>query len=389
MIIGASISQYKSHCCGCGACAAICPVLAITLKRNRNGFLYPTIDDKKCIGCGKCAKYCAFNASNTGNQLQLSYAVKHTDETVRENSRSGGIFTSLSDLILDRDGAVYGCKLDGCTKAVHGRAATKAERDAFRGSKYIQSETHEVFAAVKQDLQNGLWVLFSGTPCQVGAVQRFCADVNSDKLLLVDIVCHGVPSPLVWADYLDYCAKSNKKKVLSVDFRDKKRFGWAAHEETVVFEDQSTVSGHIFRKLFYDHLILRKDCFSCPYRSLERVGDITIADCWGIRQHYPDFDDDRGVSLVLVNSDKGREFFSKAKDISVLPVEIDKLMQPALQENWEYPSAYDEFWKYYHTHPFWFVVNKYVSQLPSQNLIIRILRRGKAIIRRAINYLRT
>jgi len=356
-----SIEQFKGHCCGCGECMAICPISAITMKQSANGFLYPQVQSDKCIGCSKCIAHCAFNNKPLSNSLLKTYAVKHKNENVRAKSRSGGIFTAISDVVLEKGGVVYGCKLIDNARAVHARATTKKERDCFRGSKYIQSETYHLFNNVKEDLKSGLWVLFSGTPCQVNAIKDFCVDVETEKLLLVDIVCHGVPSPLVWSNYLEYIEKKHKKKVFSIDFRDKNKFDWAAHKETFFFEDSTDVSYDIFTQLFYSHTIIRKDCFQCPYKNLNRVGDISIADCWGIAKHYPEFNDNKGVSLVLINSSKGQYFYEQAQGISQIEVDINKLMQAPLRENWGEPINYDEFWKYYHRHSFEKVVNRYVN----------------------------
>ena len=363
-----NINIYKNHCCGCGECSIICPTNAIKMKLNKQGFYYPVVIAKNCIYCSKCVNHCSYNNGSNkdlADSVLTSYAVKHKDEIIRAASRSGGVFTSLSDLVLDRGGVVYGCQLFDCRTAIHTRATTKEERDAFRGSKYIQSETHQIFESVKNDLLNGLWVLFSGTSCQVNAIKDFCGNIDCSKLLLVDIVCHGVPSSKIWTDYLKYIEKTNKKKIVSVDFRDKSKFGWAAHTETFVFEDGTDHSSDYFRRLFYDHLILRKDCFECPYRSLERISDITIADCWGIAEHYPEFNDNKGVSLVLVNTDQGQSFYNQLSDIDYIEVDINNLMQPPLKENWIIPKNYDEFWGFYNKRSFKKVINKYVLKKPS------------------------
>ncbi len=362
------IEKYNDHCCGCGECVAICPAKAVSMKYNKQGFAYPIVDTQKCIDCSKCVKQCSFNNGtniNDSDKSQQYYAFKHIDESIRESSRSGGIFTALSDIVLGNGGVVYGCKLENCRRAVHTRATTKEERDAFRGSKYIQSETHHIFKDVKDDIKKGLLVLFSGTSCQVNAIKDYCKDLDCSKLILVDIVCHGVPSPKVWNDYLKYIEKTNNKKIVSVDFRDKRKFGWAAHEETVIFENGTDYSDNVFRRLFYDHLILRNDCFECPYRSLNRISDISIADCWGIAEHYPEFDDNKGVSLVLINTEKGLDIYKKTQREKSIEVDVQKLLQPPLRMNWDKPTDYSEFWKYYNSHSFKKVLNKYVLKKPS------------------------
>lgn len=378
-----NIARFNSHCCGCGACVAVCPRHAIAMEKNYQGFYYPTVNERKCVNCGKCLQQCAFNAENReepGTFIQETYAVKHYIDAVRAASRSGGIFTALSDVILDAGGVVYGCALENNREAVHIRATTKLQRDQLRGSKYIQSKTMDIWDNLKADLDAGLWVLFSGTSCQVDAVRSFCRGANCEKLLLVDIVCHGVPSPMVWGDYLDYLSAKQGAQILRVDFRDKKRFGWSDHKETVVFDDGSVCSGETFKRLFYDHYILRRDCFDCPYRNLKRVSDITIGDCWGIADHYKNFYDEQGVSLVLINSKKGREFFSKLQGIETIWVDISKLLQPPLHMNWPQPENYDVFWRFYSRHSFRKVIERFVEK--KKGILLRAVLKLKRLLGR-------
>lgn len=360
-----NVSIFKNDCCGCGVCSSICPSKAITMQLNQKGFYYPHVDDTKCSNCSHCVSQCSFNSTeNKSNSLLSAWAVKHTSSDVRQASRSGGVFTSISDYVLEQNGIVYGCELIENDKALHTRATTAQERNKFRGSKYIQSATYHIYESVKNDLLSGYWVLFSGTPCQVDALVNYCKNVNQSKLITVDIVCHGVPSSLIWSDYLEYIMKKFSKTIKSVEFRDKITFGWSAHEETFTFTDDTKVSSHIFRQLFYNHLILRESCFICPYKKLNRVGDISIADCWGITNNYPEFDDNKGVSLVLVNTAKGTAIFNNLNSIDSISVDINKLMQPCLEYNWEIPDNYNEFWSYYSKHGFQKVIDKYIYNKP-------------------------
>jgi len=373
-----NISIFQEHCCGCGECFASCPFDAISMKPNRQGFCYPEVDLNKCKGCSICVESCSYNKDRGHKNTVLSaYAVKHVCGEVRALSRSGGVFTALSDVILHKRGSIYGCRLIGNDEAVHERAITQEGRDAFRGSKYIQSDIKDAFYQVADDLKNGKWVLFSGTPCQVSAVADYCKNYDTSKLILVDVVCHGVPSKRVWKDYLKYIARTKKKAIVGVDFRDKHRFGWSAHRETFSFSDGTTYSDSIFRKLFYAHYILRRDCFSCPYKNLNRAGDITIADCWGITDHYPEFDDNQGVSLVLINSDKGRKIYNQIDDVVQIEVELNKVMQACLEKNWIIPEEYEPFWKYYTNHTFRQVIDRYVDK--KEHILIRGKNRVKEI----------
>lgn len=294
-----------------------------------------------------------------GKKQPIVYAVRHKDETIRENSRSGGIFTALSDLILKEQGVVYGCILTEDFEAIHVRTESVAGRDKMRGSKYIQSRLGDTYKKIKNDLAENRWVLFSGTSCQVAGLQAYVGEKN-EKLICVDIVCHGVPSPKVWKSYLKWQEGCNKAKVVSVDFRDKQKFGWRDHAETIVFDNKKIISSRIFRTIFYSHHILRPSCYECPYKSIEHPGNITIADYWGIEKAAPEFDDNKGVSLVLINDLRGQEIFEKIKNqIKWKQTKIEDSMQHALIEPYPMPNNRKEFWKDFKTKEFKVVAKKY------------------------------
>lgn len=224
-----------ADCCGCTACAAICPHDAITMQPDALGFLYPKVDVSKCIDCGLCERVCAFN-ENYDKSLNLStpdaYAVRHKEVDEIMKSRSGAAFAAISDVILENGGVVYGVGYADHFRAVHKRAETKEARDEFRGSKYVQSDLNGIFKQVKKDLLDGRMVLFSGTPCQTSGLNSFIGKKLRANLVLVDIVCHGVPGPFLWRDYISYLEKKHKDEICWVNFRDKETFGWTAHHET-------------------------------------------------------------------------------------------------------------------------------------------------------------
>lgn len=294
----------------------------------------------------------------------ICYGVKHKSNEVIENSRSGGIFTALSDKILADDGVIYGCAFDENYQAIHMRATTKDDRNKFRGSKYIQSRIDGIFSLVKEDLINGKKVLFSGTSCQVAALKKYLRGINTDALLLVDIVCHGVPSPLVWSDYLNYMRKKYKGEITSVDFRNKKDFGWSEHVESIWINGKQHNS-RIFTTLFYAHNILRPSCYACPYKNTIHPGDITIADFWGFQKSIPTFKDDKGVSLVLLNNQKGSDNFNMIREMVIAyNVEIENAMQPPLKKSFERPKNRDDFWKDYLEHyDLDYIIKKYCCKI--------------------------
>lgn len=349
----------KEDCCGCSACANICPKGAITMEADGLGFLYPKIDEAKCIKCGLCKKVCSFN-SNYDRSLNLNepevYAVRHKDLKEIVTSRSGAVFIALSDWVLNKNGIIYGAGYTGHFRVVHKRAVTKIERDEFKGSKYVQSDLNTVFKQVKNDLENNQYVMFSGTPCQTAGLRAFLklTGVNIDKLFLIDIVCHGVPSPYFWRDYIDYIERKNKQKVIEVNFRDKTKFGWTAHKESFKLEDTYTYT-------FYQHIMFRRSCGVCHFTNLKRPSDITIGDFWGWQKVNPEFNaDDKGVSLILLNTEKGIKLFQLIKqEINFIKTDTEHCMQPNLQHPSVIHPKRDEFEKDYIKYGFVYVAKKY------------------------------
>lgn len=309
-------------------------------------------------------------------EIPSTYAVKHKNENVRENSRSGGVFTALSDYVLSQNGIIYGCLLNEKFEAVHIRATTKMERDLMRGSKYIQSRIGETYKEAKNDLLSGNLVLFSGTSCQISGLRSYLQK-DFENLYCIDIVCHGVPSPLVWRRYLEWA--SNGRIISSVDFRNKKKFGWADHVETINFSNGDSIDSKVFTTLFYQHNILRPACYKCPYKNIMHPGDITIADYWGIDEAAPGFNDNKGASLVLINNDKGERLFDIIKaDIVYEHTEVEKSMQSTMIAPYEMPESRDLFWKQFKSKKFQDIVKKYCMEskyLKVKRFIKRVIQR--------------
>lgn len=292
------------------------------------------------------------------------YAVKHKNSEVIDKSRSGGVFTALSDAFLD-GGIVYGCVLNKSFKAIHIGASEKEDRDKMRGSKYVQSSLEQTFRAIRNHLDNNEKVLFSGTSCQVAGLKKFLQKDYSN-LLCVDIVCHGVPSPKVWKSYID-----SYDNVISVDFRNKKDFGWKNHVETVVTEGK-IIHSKVWTNIFYSGNALRPSCYECPYKSIFHPGDITIADYWGIEKAAPEFDDNKGVSLVLVNSEKGKESFELCKKFLIWKeTSIEDSMQRTFLRSEERPKKREQFWKDYNNKSFSYIVRKYGDKVPVWYRLLR------------------
>lgn len=305
---------------------------------------------------------------------QKAYIVKHLDLETRMASRSGGIFTAVSDVILEAGGVVYGSAVNDKFQAEHRRGTTKMERNSFRGSKYVQSSMGDCYKHVKTDLANGTTVLFSGTGCQVNGLKSFLGEMaNTDELLTMDIVCHGVPSPMIWSAFLSWMERKYHGKIETVNFRDK-RYGWMAHFETVMINGKSRVADY-YRAMFYKHYTLRPSCYECPFANLNRKGDLSIADAWGIDGKHSDFNDDKGCSLVLLNTEKGVKYFHEALgDIEQLEVPISKFMQPNLVKPSSRPVNRASFWNDFYENGFDFISRKYGMNTPKGRMISRVKR---------------
>lgn len=352
----------KSQCCGCTACASVCPHDAIAMQPDVMGFLYPVVDEHKCIDCGLCEKVCSFH-ENYDTSLNIpvpeTYAARHKDMREVETSRSGAAFIAISDWVLEHGGVVYGAGYAEHFRVVHKRAITKEERNEFKGSKYVQSDLGNTFRQVRQDLKDGKLVLFSGTPCQTSGLDSYIGKKLRENLYLVDIVCHGVPGPNLWRDYLVYLEKKQGDKICGVNFRDKQEFGWAAHHETFNFIDSGKV---VFKYLFYQYTTFRKSCEICPFANIHRPSDITLADFWGWERIYPELNkDDKGLSLVLVNTKRGKLLFNAVgQDMNVYRVDnLNDCLQPNLQcPSTPYPNR-EEFERDYAKYGFVYVAKKY------------------------------
>lgn len=309
-----------------------------------------------------------------------TYIVKQKDINSRMMSRSGGIFVAVSDKVLEAGGVVYGCALDENFNAYHRRATTKEERDLFRGSKYVQSDMKDAMKEAVADLKEGKFVLFSGTPCQIAGMKAICPQKYRENLLSMDIVCHGVPSPAVWNAYKQYMQKKYHGKITAVDFRNKRSHGWWDHIESMKIHGLE-IDSQIYKNLFYEHNILRDCCYNCPYKSLERQGDISIADAWGIAKAAPEFDDNHGVSLVMCSTEKGQIWLDKGlQDCDYQECDIDDYMQEPLIRSFEKPDNYEDFWKDYFSKDFSDIVKTGYEDSVKTRIKWRLKRIVKAII---------
>lgn len=354
--------QNKVKCCGCSACENICPVHAIKMQPDDCGFLYPHVNIELCINCGLCKKVCSFNNyeyrhNKLGKPLE-AYFGRSLDKEIVKNSRSGGVFVELSKYIFYMGGIVYGASIDDEHKVFHTRAESIDQIENMRGSKYVQSDIRSTFMQIKNDLHNHM-VMFVGTGCQVAGLYGFLQDIPQN-LITVDIVCHGVPSQKIWLENIKRIERLKNGKVSKCDFRDKSELGWSTHYESYVINHKKYYRKE-YTTLFYSNHILRPSCFECKYTNQARPGDITIADGWGIGKKSRKLDDNRGVSLILINSDVGKKIKEEiTHNLVLVECDEDAYLQPNLQAPSQRPSDYDQFWRDYMEKSYEYVVLKYV-----------------------------
>lgn len=316
----------RSHCSGCSACYAVCPRDAISMVPDELGFRYPQADPAKCIECGLCESVCAF-APCEEMQKPDAFAVRHQDDEEVRASTSGAVFAALSDYIIDCGGAVYGAGFGDHFRVIHKRASDKHQRDEFRRSKYVQSDMGDTFRRVREDLRTGIPVLFTGTPCQIAGLRSYIDGKLAENLYLADIVCHGTPSPAVWDSYLSWQEDRVGEKARNVLFRDKS-CGWRISRETIIFEG-GNVTSRSYNHLFYQNIMMRESCGICPFASVYRPSDLTMADYWRKDKSCPDFaSDNLGCSLVLCSTEKGRKLLGKVVGkLNVQEVNLEECLQ--------------------------------------------------------------
>ena len=302
----------KESCTGCAACASICPKGCIKMVEDREGFLQPKIDSKVCVGCRQCEKTCPIlNPPTIPSDFETkAYAAINKDEEIRMRSSSGGMFHALAKWTIEHGGVVFGARFDEKWEVMHDYTETIEGIEPFMRSKYVQSRVGDTFKQAKQFLEQDRWVLFSGTPCQIGGLQAFLGK-EYERLILVDLICHGVPSPAVWREYLKDYVKEGK--ILSINFRDKKD-GWLRFQNvtttttTTIREEQ--MENPYFRG-FLKNAYLRKSCYNCQFRTYHRVSDITLADYWGVHELCPEMFDDNGTSILFVHTEKGNNLITE------------------------------------------------------------------------------
>lgn len=322
----------KKECCGCGSCASACPRQCIEMIENKEGFLYPKIEEKKCINCGLCNQSCPIlNVKQEIPCVQNAYIVQNKDDSICRESTAGGAFTALASEVIMRGGVVYGAAYDENFRVVHQRAGKIPELKKFRNSKYVQSNLNNTFKEARTYLDQGVWVCYSGTPCQIEGIKRYLRK-EYDNLILIDVVCRAVPSPLVWKKYLQMMKKRINLPIGNICFRDK-RYGYKY--ATMNFMDLSDISiynlgveSDPMHRAFFSNICDRSSCYQCHFKKRYRESDFTIWDCFQVGRYNKELDNDKGATRVLIHTEKGKIFFeSIKKQIKYVNVDPDKIIK--------------------------------------------------------------
>lgn len=336
-------------CTGCGACAAACSLQCIRMIPDAEGFLRPDINLQACIGCGHCQKACPIVESHKlPDNKTIAYAAISTDEQIRYASTSGGIFTLLGRWVLEQGGIVFGAAYDDDFRVIHCAAEYPDDLCRFRGAKYAQSQLGNTYRQVQSCLKDGRYVLFSGTPCQVGGLVSFLGK-DYDRLILVDLICHGVPSAKVWAHYISYRSTQDAdgEKPLAINLRSKES-GWPGYSIRFDYPNGKVYTAPNSRdpylRGFVGNLYLRPSCYNCNFKGSVRLSDFTLGDYWGVWSQLPEYHDGKGTSLVLLHTEKAKSIwkdilcdckYCKVDISTALAENPSALLSPSTKENRE------------------------------------------------------
>lgn len=360
----------KNLCTGCGACVNICPVKCIEMRSDSRGFYFPTIQKDKCLHCEKCGKVCPILNPVTLKRPKQIFAACALNIEDRVHSASGGLASIFYERMLEVGGIGYGVYLNDEKYAVYKRIEESGHIDMCRGSKYTGSLMNDVYHEVLEDLKRGTKVIFIGMSCQIAGIQNFVDEKYKNNLLLVDILCHGMPSHQYFKEYIDYLESKEKESVTSISFRDNNDFRLKCQFEKKIYECKARYDNYFAG--YTSMLFYRDSCYTCPYARVERNSDITIADFWGCDKNSNLAPVEKGVSMVLVNTDKGTEFFESVKEsISFIPETIENVIRvnSQLQEPSPLHSYRKKFMEIYEKDGFMKASRKVISKIIIKNRI--------------------
>lgn len=378
------IEQYikeKEQCTGCHSCSNICVKQCISMELDEEGFWYPKVDKNQCINCGKCIFVCPLIQNVKLKNQPAAFACMNQDENIRTSSSSGGIFSVIAQQVLENCGIVFGAAFNKDFQVEHSYIESQEQLGVFRGSKYVQSKIGNSYNQTKIFLEQGRQVLFTGTPCQIGGLKSFLSKPY-DNLFCMDIICHGVPSPNVWKKYLKYQKGKYGDDIKTISFRNKKE-GWYNFGTLITFENNKSyyksVYKDLFMRAFLKDVCLRPSCYKCNFKTLHRQSDITLADFWGIQNVLPEMDDNKGTSLIFVNTKEGHAMLEEIKDkIVCKEVDVNQAAKhnPAAIESAPMNPNRNKFFRELDKRSFDQLVYKYCLD----KLYIRVIRKMKGII---------
>lgn len=358
----------SARCTGCAACAQRCPRTCIEMRRDAEGFLYPVICRDSCVQCGLCYSVCPVINPHNSTHAPTAYAVKCTDEEIRANSSSGGAFTLLAEYVLDAGGVVFGAGFDETLNVVHTAVETKTSLGRLRGSKYVQSDIGTAYEQAKQYLDSGRMVYFSGTPCQIEGLLNFLGRPY-ERLITQDLVCHGVPSPMVWRRYLQAMQKKYRASAKKINFRYKVP-SWRRYGLQMEFSDGgqrvNPRADDFYMRSFLADLCLRPSCYSCTFKKMNRACDFTLADFWGIQNYLPELDDDKGTSLVVCHTPKALALFERIQNrLICAPASLSDAVKhnTAMIQSAQRPAMREAFMLQIQKKPFFDVARKFCKRI--------------------------
>lgn len=378
-----------SACNGCHACYSVCPVSAICMQSDSEGFLRPVIDTTICTECGLCEKVCPIlNPLPLPTSDPRAYAAYNKNETIRLESSSGGVFTLFAEQCIREGGVVFGAKFDSDFKVIHAYTETSQGLADFRGSKYVQSQIGNTYKECKSFLEKGRKVLFSGTPCQIGGLKSFLKK-EYDNLFTIDIICHGVPSPKLWSNHLAMREAQSASQIVRTSFRHK-NCGWKKFSVFFSFKNNTeyfqTLDKDPYMQLFLKDVCLRPSCYACTFKSIRRHSDISLADFWGIQNILPELDDDKGLNLLLVHSKKRFELLKSFSNVFMQEVDLHKALQynSSAYRSVAKPKLRNSFFSDIDSLSFEKLTKKY-TYIPLHKKMYRLIRRVLGKIKRKLH----
>lgn len=356
-------------CSGCAACASVCPTGSISMQMDDEGFLQPNINKDSCVECNKCENTCpVLKPINISSDFVTRvYAAINMNNDVRKRSSSGGIFYAISKWIIEQGGVAFGARFNDKWEVIHDYAETLNGLEPFMRSKYVQSTIGETFNQAKQFLESGRWVLYSGTPCQIGGLKSFLRK-DYDRLIAIDIICHGVPSSNVWRSYLN--ENFSISQISHINFRDKAD-GWSGGQYITILSANADKlyympqMENIYFRGFAKNIYLRRSCHSCAFKSVKRCADITLADFWGVQDIAPEMHDNKGTSAVFVHTTKGYDLLQQLKPtLKVISLTIDEVVKhnACMVQSVEMPIRRVDFFRAFRLSKSFKYASKYIDK---------------------------